>query len=218
MNYIYYRSDVSKEELLRMNIVIDSEAKIADGVKISSGVCVLKESKIGQNVEIGSNSIIENTVLEDGVKIQSSVVKDSHIGNNTSIGPFAHIRNNTIIGKDCRIGNFVEIKKSIIGDECKIAHLTYVGDASMGRNCNIGCGVVFCNYNGEIKQSSNLGDNVFIGSNVNIIAPVNIGDWAYVAAGSTINKNIEPDEFSIARSRQENKKNFINPYKNNKKH
>lgn len=218
MNYIYYKSTIEKEELHRMNIVIDDGVIIAEGVKISHGVCLLGDTEIDEGVEIGSNSIIENANIESGVKIQSSVIKDSVIKKSSTVGPFAHIRNNTTIGENCRIGNFVEIKNTTIGDGCKIAHLTYVGDASLGVNCNLGCGVVFCNYNGEIKQFSTIGDNVFIGSNVNIIAPVNIGNWAYIAAGSTINKDIDIDEFSIARSRQENKKNFNNPYKNNKKH
>ncbi|MFQ6752581.1 MAG: UDP-N-acetylglucosamine diphosphorylase [Clostridia bacterium] len=218
MNYIYYKSTIDKEELHRMNIVIDDGAIIADGVKIYYGVCILGNSIVDQGVEIGSNSVIENSKIGIGVKIQSSVIKDSVIKKSSCVGPFAHIRNITIVGESCRIGNFVEIKNATIGNGCKIAHLTYVGDAIIGVNCNLGCGVVFCNYNGEKKQFSTIGDNVFIGSNVNIIAPVNIADWAYIAAGSTINKDIDIDEFAIARARQENKKNFNNPYKNSKKH
>ena len=133
------------------------------------------------------------------------------------MGPFATIKKDSIVGKNCRIGNFVEIKKSKIGDNTKIAHLTYVGDASIGCDCNIGCGVVFCNYDGHLKRNSIVGNKVFIGSNVNIIAPVNIGDEAYVAAGSTINKNVENNQFAIARSFQTNKENFKNPYLINKK-
>ena len=110
------------------------------------------------------------------------------------------------------MGNFVEVKNAIVGDGSKMAHLAYIGDTEIGKNCNIGCGVVFCNYNGKIKQKSYLGDNVFVGSNANIIAPVTISDNAYIAAGSTINKDVGKGDLAIARVRQENKKNFKNPY------
>lgn len=214
MNYLQYNENITKEELLKYNIVISDTAKISAGVKLSFGVCILGDSIIEDNCEISGNTVIDNSTISRGVKILSSMVTDSRINEGSTVGPFANIRNETVIGKNCRIGNFVEIKKSVVGDQSKIAHLTYVGDAEIGNDCNIGCGVVFCNYNGEIKQKSHLGNGVFVGSNVNIIAPVTIGDNAYIAAGSTINKDIENDEFAIARERQINKKNFNNPYKN----
>ena len=119
---------------------------------------------------------------------------------------------NSVVGENNRVGNFVEIKNSKTQKDCKMAHLSYIGDAEMGENCNIGCGVVFCNYNGKIKQKSVLGNNVFVGSNVNLIAPVQLGDNSYIAAGSTIYQNVENGEFAIARARQTNKQNFKNPY------
>ncbi|MCQ2555910.1 MAG: bifunctional UDP-N-acetylglucosamine diphosphorylase/glucosamine-1-phosphate N-acetyltransferase GlmU, partial [Clostridia bacterium] len=106
------------------------------------------------------------------------------------------------------MGNFIEIKKSTLGRKSKMAHLAYMGDAVVGENCNIGCGVVFCNYNGKTKQKCILGNNVFVGSNANLIAPVNIGDNVYIAGGSTINEDIKTGEFSIARARQTTKTNF----------
>ena len=124
----------------------------------------------------------------------------------------ANIHDNAIVGENCRIGNFVEIKNSVIGANTKMAHLAYIGDAQIGKNCNISCGVIFCNYNGKSKQRSYDGDNVFVGSNANLIAPVVISDNAYIAAGSTINKDVENGDLAIARARQENKKNFKNPY------
>ncbi len=212
MKGIIYYKNIAREKLLHYNIVIEESVLIADGVVLECGVCVLGDSVIGCGCEIKSNSVIENSKLGENVKVVSSFVVDSIVGNNTTIGPFANIKKNTIIGGGCRIGNFVEIKNSIIGDETKIAHLTYVGDANIGSGCNFGCGVVFCNYNGKIKQKTIVGNDVFVGSNVNLIAPIEIGDGAYIAAGSTINKNVESNQFAIARNFQTNKENFNNPY------
>ena len=182
-------------------ILISNTAIIGKNVKIGHNVCILGDSVIEDNVEISSNTVIENSKIGDGTIILSSFVNDSEIESNSSIGPFAHIRGNSKIGKNCRVG-----------DGSKMAHLAYIGDTEIGKNCNIGCGVVFCNYNGKIKQKSYLGDNVFVGSNANIIAPVTISDNAYIAAGSTINKDVGKGDLAIARVRQENKKNFKNPY------
>lgn len=193
-------------------ILISNTAIIGKNVKIGYNVCILGDSVIEDNVEISSNTVIENSKIGDGTIILSSFVNDSEIESNSSIGPFAHIRGNSKIGKNCRVGNFVEVKNAIVGDGSKMAHLAYIGDTEIGKNCNIGCGVVFCNYNGKIKQKSYLGDNVFVGSNANIIAPVTISDNAYIAAGSTINKDVGKGDLAIARVRQENKKNFKNPY------
>ena len=113
------------------------------------------------------------------------------------------------IGKNVNIGNFVETKNSTIGDDSKAGHLAYIGDAIVGKNVNIGCGVIFVNYNGKDKQVSNIGNNVFIGSNSNLVAPVNIKDWAYIAAGSTINKDVEEGALSIARAQQVNKPGWV---------
>ncbi len=200
------------KEYKEKNIVISDNAKIGKNVKISYNVCILGDSVIEDDVEIGANSVIENSYIGKGVLIISSFIKISEIGAGTTIGPFAHVRDNSKIGENCRIGNFVEIKNSIIGRGSKMAHLSYIGDAEMGVCCNIGCGVVFCNYNGKIKQKSYLGDNVFVGSNCNLIAPVVLSDNAYIAAGSTINKDVDVGELAIARARQVNKKNFKNPY------
>lgn len=200
------------KEFKEKNIVVSASSKLADNVKLGSNVCILGDSIIEENVEIGANSVIENSHICKGTIIISSFVKNSVIGENSTVGPFAHIRDNSQIAENCRIGNFVEIKNSVIGRGCKMAHLAYIGDAEMGINCNIGCGVVFCNYNGKIKQKSYLGDNVFVGSNSNLIAPVVLSDNAYIAAGSTINNDVDVGELAIARARQVNKKNFKNPY------
>lgn len=209
---ITYNEKTTKEELQKFNIVIIDSAKIANGVKLGANVFVGGNAKIEEDVEVGANTVIEDSEIKQGVKILSSFIKNSVINKNTTVGPFAHIRDNANIGEGCRIGNFVEIKKSKLGDGCKVAHLTYIGDAELGANCNVGCGVVFCNYNGKIKQKTIVGNNVFIGSNVNLVAPIKVADCAYIAAGSTINRDVGLKDFSIARARQENKKGFKNPY------
>ena len=196
----------------RSNIIIDDTAIIGKDVKISDNVCILGKSVIGDGCEISSNSVIKDSYLGEGCIIVASHIEDSSLGKGCTVGPFAHIRANSKLGEKCRVGNFVEIKNSQIGNNSKMAHLAYVGDAIVGNNCNIGCGVVFCNYDGEKKQQSKLGDNVFVGSNANLVAPVSIADNAYIAAGSTINLDVGEGEFAIARERQTNKKNFKNPY------
>ncbi|MBQ8615854.1 MAG: hypothetical protein IJ415_04735 [Clostridia bacterium] len=214
MSFIIYDDKISKQKLLGLNIHIDDNVKIGTNVKIWSGTKIFKDSIIEDNCELGVNSIINNSHLKQNVKVLSSFVEQCVVDENTTIGPFATLKKGSEIGKGCRIGNFVEIKNSMIGNNVKIAHLTYVGDSIIGNECNIGCGVVFCNYDGAVKRKSVVGEKVFIGSNVNIIAPVCIGDGAYIAAGSTINKDVEFKQFAIARAYQINKDNFNNPYFN----
>ena len=157
-------------------------------------------------------NIIEDSRIERESEIVSSHIYGSEVGQNTRVGPNAHIRPKSKIGKNCRIGNFVEIKNSTIGDNTKIAHLTYVGDARIGKNCNIGCGVVFANYNGKEKNTIVVGDNVFIGSNCNLIAPLNIPDNVYICAGTTLTKDLREYDFVIGRSRETIKSNMAIKY------
>ena len=213
MELFEYKKTIGQEYWQDKNIYIDEKSVVADGVKLGRSVVVIN-SVVSTGAEIKWNSVVENATVKENSKIMSSQIEDSVIGANSTVGPFARIRNNAIIGENARIGNFVEIKNAILGSGCKVAHLAYIGDASLGRNCNVGCGVVFCNYNGAVKQRTEVGNDVFIGSNVNLIAPVIIGDGAYIAAGSTVNKDVNEDDFVIARARQEIKKNFKNPYKN----
>ncbi len=215
MEEIIFSNKIKKSTLKALNIVIGKHAKIEDGALLGANVAILGNSTISKSSRVLPNSVVENSFIGEAVEIKSSFIVNSKIGKGSSVGPFAHIRNNTEIDSDCRIGNFVEIKNSKISNNTKIAHLAYVGDADIGEHCNIGCGVIFCNYNGKIKQRSVIGNFVFIGSNANIVAPVNIGDYAYIAAGGTITKNVQENEFVIGRVRQEVKENFKNPYKEN---
>lgn len=168
-------------------------------------IIIIGDCKIADDVEFIGECYLKNCTIDSGCKICSSYIIDSCIGKNCTVGPFAHIRPGSIIESNVRIGNFVEIKKSHIKSGTKISHLTYVGDAEIGTNCNLGCGVIFCNYDGKTKHKTVVGDNVFVGSNVNLIAPLKIEDGCFIAAGSTVTKDVPKDSFVIARSKQENK-------------
>ncbi len=172
--------------------------------------CILdKRAKIGENVEIGNNCEIEgdcflqNAKIGDNVKIKSSYILDSEICSNTTVGPFSHIKQGSKIGERCRVGNFVEIKNSTLGDGTKCAHLTYIGDAEVGKRVNVGCGVVFANYDGKKKHKTVVGNDVFIGCNCNLVAPLTIENNCFIAAGTTVTKDLPLNSFCIGRSRQE---------------
>jgi len=167
-------------------------------------------TKIGSNCLIYQNSRIANSIIGDEVDIQSSVILNSSIGDNTTVGPFAYIRPETTIGKHARIGDFVEIKKSTIGDGSKVSHLTYIGDAEVGSECNFGCGTVVVNYDGKNKYKTIIGDHSFIGCNTNLVSPVTIQDNTYIAAGSTITSEVKEGDLAIARAKQRNISGWVN--------
>lgn len=161
-------------------------------------------SVIGENCILYQNSRIKDSIIGNEVDVQSSVILDSKIGDNTTIGPFAYIRPDSMIGNNARIGDFVEIKKSTIGDGTKVSHLTYIGDAEVGSECNFGCGTVVVNYDGKKKHKTIIGDNSFIGCNTNLVSPVKVGDNTYIAAGSTITAEVKEGDLAVARAKQRN--------------
>jgi bifunctional UDP-N-acetylglucosamine pyrophosphorylase/glucosamine-1-phosphate N-acetyltransferase len=164
------------------------------------------ETKIGSGVVVDRNSVVINCeIAAETVILPFSYLEDSKIGEKCSVGPFARIRPGTQLEKSVKIGNFVEIKKSRLKEKSKVSHLSYVGDAEIGKNSNIGCGFITCNYDGVKKHQTVIGDNTFIGSDCQVIAPIKIGSHCYVAAGSTINEDMPDECFAIARSRQANK-------------
>ncbi len=184
------------------NTFIDCDAAIEAGAVIEPYNFIKGKTVIKSNAVILSGNRIENCVISSGARIDSSRLYNSSIGEETTVGPFAYIRPNTVVGKRCRIGDFVELKNCVIGDGSKVSHLTYIGDAELGIDCNVGCGVVFANYDGKNKYKSVVGNKVFIGSNANIVAPVEIADRAFIAAGSTITKSVPSQSLAIARARQ----------------
>lgn len=182
-------------------------AYIDEGVKIGRGTviypCVVLEGDvtIGENCIIRQNTRIKDSTIGNGTAIESSVILESRIGDETSVGPFAYLRPNSTVGNNCKVGDFVELKNSSMGDGAKAAHLTYIGDSDVGEKVNLGCGVVFVNYDGSQKYRSVVEDGAFIGCNVNLVSPVHVGKGAYVAAGSTITEDVPGDALYVARAR-----------------
>jgi len=186
-------------------VLISPDAVIGCDTEIYPNVVIEGKTVIGNGVTISSTSKIVNSVIGDCVDIQSSVILDSEINCNTTVGPFAYIRPGCVVGSDVRVGDFVELKNAKIGNGTKISHLTYVGDSDVGEKCNFGCGTVTVNYDGKKKYRTTIGNNVFIGCNSNLVAPVTLKDGAYTAAGSTITDEVPENTLAIARARQINK-------------
>lgn len=190
------------------NTYIGKDVKIAPDTIIYPGCMLEGKTVIGKSCIIGPNTRITSSQVDDCVTIQMSVLNDAKVKSFTTVGPFAYLRPKSCIGEHCRIGDFVEIKNSNIDDGTKVSHLTYVGDSDVGKCVNFGCGTVTVNYDGKNKYRCKIGNEVFIGCNTNLVAPVEIADRAYTAAGSTITKNVPEDSLAIARNRQENKEGW----------
>jgi len=199
------------------NTYISSEAEFGHDTIIYPNVVIEGKCKIGSNTVIESGSVIINSQIGDNCLVKSSRISDTIMKNGISIGPNSHLRNSCVIEDDVRIGNFVEFKNTHFGYNSKCAHLTYIGDAEVGAKCNMGCGVVTVNYDGVNKFHTTIKDGAFIGSNANLIAPITIGENAVVAAGSTVNKDVEDGAMAIARPYQQNKVNGGIKYKNKEK-
>lgn len=182
--------------------------KIAPDVVIEPGTTIKGYSVIGTDSIIGPNSEIVDSNIGQNSKILHSVVHESKVGNRVNIGPFAHIRPASDIRDDVKVGNFVEVKKSVIDDSSKVSHLSYIGDAEIGKNVNVGCGSITVNYDGANKYKTIIEDDVFVGCNTNLIAPITVGRGALVAAGSTLTKDVPEVALSIARARQVNKDGY----------
>ena len=192
-------------EFVDINTVyIDPQVVIGQGSRIGPCVTIEGETVIGSGCCILQNTRISCSKIGDDVEIQSSVIIESTVEEGSKIGPFAYLRPGSIIGKNCKVGDFVEVKNSSLGDGSKASHLTYIGDSDVGRNVNIGCGVVFVNYDGTNKHRSTIGDGAFIGCNTNLVSPVRVEDGAYIAAGSTVTEDVPEDALAVARARQRN--------------
>jgi bifunctional N-acetylglucosamine-1-phosphate-uridyltransferase/glucosamine-1-phosphate-acetyltransferase GlmU-like protein len=188
--------------------IVDSASTFIDGgVIIGRGVTIFPnnhikgETVIADNVTLEENNVIDSCIISEGCVITSSKLINSFIGRDSTVGPYAYIRPECVIGEHCRIGDFTEIKRSRIGAHTKISHLSYVGDCETGEYCNVGCGVVTVNFDGVSKHKTVIGDKVFVGSNSNLIAPVTIGDNAFIAAGSTVTDGVPERALAIARAR-----------------
>lgn len=178
---------------------IDETVVIGKGTIIYPCVTIQGKTVIGEDCIIGQNSRIVNSTLGSGTEVQSSVILESQVGRETHIGPFAYLRPNCNIGDQVKVGDFVEVKNSTIGNGSKASHLTYVGDSDIGENVNLGCGVVFVNYDGKNKHRSVVKDGAFIGCNTNLVSPVTVEEGAYVAAGTTVTRNVPKGSLCVGR-------------------
>ncbi|MEJ8302992.1 bifunctional UDP-N-acetylglucosamine diphosphorylase/glucosamine-1-phosphate N-acetyltransferase GlmU [Saccharibacillus sacchari] len=214
------RERIVREHMLGGVTVIDpSSTYIGADVTIGSdtvlypGTVITGQTTIGEDCKIGPNSEIENAVIGNGTAVSHSVVRDSKVGDHVSVGPFAHLRPGASLAEGVKVGNFVEVKNAEIGQDSKVSHLSYVGDAKVGSRVNIGCGAITVNYDGFNKSLTEIEDDAFVGSNVNLIAPVHVGQGAYVVAGSTITKQVPAGDLAIGRARQENKPGYADKIK-----
>ena len=187
---------VAGDVIIDVNAVFEGDVVLGHGVLIEPN-CIIKNATIGDNTHIRANSVIEDATIAD----------------NCDVGPFARIRPGTQLASGAKVGNFVETKKAIVGEGSKINHLSYVGDAVIGKNTNIGAGTITCNYDGVNKSLTEIGDQVFIGSNTALVAPIKIGSGATVGAGSTITKEVTESQLAVARGKQTNLPNWQRPVK-----
>ena len=180
---------------------VDFLSRIREGAYIGAGARIVN-SVIKKGAFVRGDSLIVNSTIGENCRVESSQILDCKVDKYCSVGPFSLLRQNCEIGQNCRIGDFVEMKNSTLGAGCKAAHLAYIGDATLGEKVNVGCGVVFANYNGKIKQRSYVGDGCFLGSNCNLIAPVRLGDGVFLAAGTTLTRDLNGNDFCIGRCRE----------------
>ncbi|MDR0315060.1 MAG: bifunctional UDP-N-acetylglucosamine diphosphorylase/glucosamine-1-phosphate N-acetyltransferase GlmU [Oscillospiraceae bacterium] len=222
-------NEIARMEVLHRLMISGVDIPCTDGIIISDGVpvglgstilpnTILRgKTQVGSNCTLGPNCLIENCIIQDNVKLCNVQAENSTIKNSSDAGPFAHIRPGCEIGPNVHIGNFVEVKNSVLDDGSKVPHLTYIGDSDIGRGVNFGCGSLTVNYDGKNKHRTTIKDRAFIGCNTNLLAPVTVGEFAFIAAGSTISDDVPPFALAIARGRQTNKENWVaekKPYKN----
>ncbi|MCZ6710632.1 MAG: bifunctional UDP-N-acetylglucosamine diphosphorylase/glucosamine-1-phosphate N-acetyltransferase GlmU [Gammaproteobacteria bacterium] len=195
---------------------LDIRGEVSAGIDCFIDVNVVLEGRVvlGRGVVIGPGAVIRDSELGDGVWVQAhTVIEGAQVAADCILGPFARIRPGTELGAGVKIGNFVETKNSVFGAGTKASHLAYLGDATLGEGCNVGAGTVTCNYDGVDKHPTTIGDGVFVGTNVTLVAPLVIEDGAYVGAGSTITTKVGKDELAVGRSRQRNLQGWVRPDK-----
>jgi bifunctional UDP-N-acetylglucosamine pyrophosphorylase/glucosamine-1-phosphate N-acetyltransferase len=184
-------------------VTIDMHAKVGVDTVVEPFARLLGSTQIGEECRIGAGSILESALLEDRVVVAPyTLVADSRIASGAQVGPFARLRMDAQVGPDARVGNFVELKKTRLGKGAKSQHLAYLGDAEIGAGSNIGAGTITCNYDGEHKHPTRIGERAFIGSNATLVAPLEIGADSYVAAGSVITDNVPAQTLALGRARQ----------------
>ncbi|OAB43435.1 bifunctional N-acetylglucosamine-1-phosphate uridyltransferase/glucosamine-1-phosphate acetyltransferase [Paenibacillus antarcticus] len=220
----FMRERIAKRHMLNGVTMIDpSSTVIGADVTIGSdtilypGTIIKGYTVIGEDCIIGPNSDIDSSIIANNAIISHSVLDHAEVGLRTTVGPFAYLRPGAKLGEDVKIGDFVEVKNSVIDNGSKVSHLSYIGDATVGKNVNVGCGAITVNYDGYNKSVTEIEDDAFIGSNVNLIAPVKVGKGAFIVAGSTITHSVGENEMAIARQQQVNKPGYADKIRNKAK-
>ena len=192
------------------NTYVETTVTVGRDTVLYAGTVLEGRTVIGENCEIGPFVRLTNVVMGDGNSLQYTYAHDCTIENNLTAGPFVHFRPKTHIEDHVKVGNFMEVKNSHIGEGTKLPHLSYIGDSDVGAGVNIGCGTITVNYDGKVKHRTTIGNHAFVGCNSNLVAPVEIGESAYVGAGSTITKNVPPKSLAVGRAKQRNIENWVN--------
>ena len=198
-------------EIDSRSVEIDESVRIAPGARILAGTILRGQTVIGAGCVIGPNALIEDSEIGAGTTVNASQVYASKLGAHNAIGPFTHIRAGTVTDYGVHLGAYVETKNSNFARGNTVSHLTYIGDSDVGKYCNFGCGTVTCNYDGQAKFRTTIGDYCFIGCNTNLVAPVSVGDGAYTAAGSTVTQDVPAGALAIERGRQANVEGWAVP-------
>lgn len=190
-------------------VYIDESVTVGKGTVIYPGVILEGNTQIGENCIIGHNTRIVDSRIGNGTEIQSSVILESQVGNNTKVGPFAYLRPHSSLGDEVKVGDFVEVKNSSMGNGSKASHLSYIGDSDIGENVNIGCGVVFVNYDGKNKHRSVVKNGAFVGCNANLVSPVVVEEGAYIAAGTTVTRDVPKGALCVGRAKDRNIEGWV---------
>lgn len=207
INKDYMRKNVFIEN--PETVTIEKGVEIGEHTRIESGVRILGKSKIGKNCLIGFNSRIEDSIIHDNVEVFTSFIEKSEVEDYTNIGPYARLRPNAHLKKHVYIGNFVEVKNSTVGDGTKAGHLAYIGDAQLGKDINVGCGVIFANYDGKFKHKAIVEDGAFLGSNVNLVAPVRVEKDGFIAAGTTVTTDVKEGYLVVERADRKDIEGYV---------
>lgn len=190
-------------------IIIAPSVKIGAGTKILPGTIIKGNTEIGENCVIGPNSYIEDSTIGSGTEVNSTQIRSSVLEKDVKIGPWSQVRPGCVIHEGCKIGDYVEIKNSEVGARTAVAHLTYIGDADVGEGVNFGCGCCIANYDGQHKHRTKIGNHAFLGCNTNLVAPVELEDFAYTAAGTTVTKKVPEYSLAVGRAKQENIEGWV---------
>ena len=202
---------VAGVQVMSEDIYVERGVQVAPGATLLPGTILRGKTIVAEGCVIGPNTLLENAVVGKNTTVNASQVYDSTLGENNKIGPYTHVRKDTVTGYGVHLGAYVETKNSNFAMGNTVSHLTYIGDSDVGKYCNFGCGTVTCNYDGENKFRTTIGDYVFVGCNTNLVAPVTVGNGAYTAAGSTIPKDVPAGDMGIARERQTNLEGWAKP-------